>query len=105
MAVQNLILQRIAFIANTAEIDTDVILGNSLIQSFIANTAGKKAPKGFAEFEDGSVTPSTSSIYFYVDGFITSTFQSTVQQNIPALQSALPQYTIVTWGITTAFGN
>lgn len=104
MAVQNLIQQSIVFISPTGEIDQDTILANSLIQAFGANSAAADVIASSESFLNWNGTVWTGNSLFKLTGFISTAFQTTVQNGMPALQQAFPQYTVQTWGHAVAFG-
>lgn len=104
MAVQNLVEQSIVFISSDGQIDENAILANTLIQSFAQNSQGSDLVANFQNFLNWNGTQWTGNSLFELRGYISSTFQTTVQTNMPTLQQAFPQYTIETWGKNVAFG-
>lgn len=107
MATQNLVEQTIAFVVlnQQGSYDQNAIFANSLIQSFIQNSAGSDVLFGIENYANLNAGVITYNNIFFLRGFIQPSFQATVQANIPALQSAFPQYTVVTWGDNVVFGN
>ena len=107
MAVQNLVEQHLAFISATESFDTAPIYANSLIQSLAANSVGNDlvvSMQNYAHWDSVNQLWSFSS-FLEFRCYVSATFQATIQQNIPNLQAAFPQYTIVTFGYTVQFGN
>lgn len=106
MAVQNLVEQHVIFISNSGEsVDSSVILANSQVQSLAANSAGNDLIVTTDQYAHWTGTAWQWNAFLHIHCYITSAFQATVQADIPSLQAALPQYTIVTWGYPTSFGN
>lgn len=105
MAVRNLIEQHVIFISNVEQFDENAIMANSLVQSLAVNSDGQDLVTGYQVFRHWDGTNWTNHCFFQIQCFVTAAFQTTIQQNISALQSAFPQYTIVTWGYNVAFGN
>ena len=104
MAVQNFIQQSIVFISSTGEIDQDTILANGMIQTFAANSAAADLIQRNESFLNWNGSTWTSNSLLMLSGFITATFQTALQNNMPALQQAFPQYTVQTWGNNAAYG-
>lgn len=105
MAVQSLQEQSIYFISATNNYDENAIRSNNLIQSLATNSAGNTL---LISYETDWVWNGTAWAFgtlLRIRCFVSSAFQTTIQQNIPNLQSAFPQYTIVTYGNAVAFGN
>src|SRR6266567_8087584 len=98
MAVQNLVEQHIIFISSNNIIDEKSILGNSLVQALANNSVGNDLVSSIQFYQHWDGTNWTESGFFELKCYVAPAFQSTIQQNIPTLQSQLPQYTIVTWG-------
>jgi len=107
VAVQPLIEQHIIFISATNSFNPSAIYSNSLVQSLAANSIGNdliEDVQNYAHWDTVNLVWSFNS-FLEFKCYITAAFQATVQANIPALQAAFPQYTIVTWGNATSFGN
>src|SRR6266516_7657600 len=105
MAVQNLIEQHIIFITSTSDIDERSILANSLVQSLANNSVGNDLIINYRHYYHWDGTSCVGSGFYEITCFVTAAFQTTIQNNIPNLQTAFPQYTIVTWGHSVSFGN
>lgn len=106
MAVQALVEQHLVFIKNTdSNIEENLILANSLVQALATNSAGNDLVMEYHNYMHwtGSVWQPSALLEFRC--YVTPTFQTTIQTNMPTLQAAFPNYTVVTWGSTTAFGN
>lgn len=105
MAVQNLIEQHVIFITSTSNIDGTAILANTLVQALATNSVGNDLILSYEYFFNWNGTVWSPRTFLDIKCYISTAFQATVQANIPALQTAFPQYTIVTWGNATSFGN
>lgn len=105
MAVQNLVEQHIIFVTPGVQFDAQSILANSLIQSLANNSVGNDIVMSFETFYHWDGTNWTPSTFLDIWCFVSAAFQTTIQQNIPSLQAAFPQYQIVTWGSACQFGN
>jgi hypothetical protein len=106
MAAIALIEQHVIFIkvANTT-IDENAILASTLVQALATNSQGGDLIMEYHNYMNWNGTVWTPNVFLELKCYITAAFQTTVQANIPALQSAFPQYTVVTWGNPTTFGN
>lgn len=105
MAVLNLVEQAIIFISVDGIFDEAAIFSNALVQTLINNSAGQKVEYGYRHYADFVTGTLVYSSFFELRGFFLPAFQATIQQNIPALAAAFPQYTIVTSGAAVQFGN
>lgn len=105
MAVQNLIEQHIIIISSNNNIDEASILANSMVQSLANNSAGNDLVTSIQFFRHWDGANWITSGFLEIKCYVTVAFQTTIQQNIPNLQAAFPQYQIVTWGYAVAFGN
>jgi len=108
MAVQNLIEQHIVFIT-TGELqilDPTTIRANSLIQSLGANTLGNDLVFNTFQLWHWDIPSSTwiATSYIEIRCYVTVAFQTTIQQNMAALQTAFPTYRVTTWGYPVSFG-
>lgn len=106
MAIQNLIDQTVVFISANRSYDENKIFNNNLIQTLAQNSIGSDLLVAYQNFKNfDSINGWTDSSAFTIRCFILPAFQATVQSSIPSLQSAFPEYTIVTWGHSVSFGN
>lgn len=105
MATQALVAQSIIFVSPTNSFDETAILANSLVQSLAQNSAGNDLIMSYQSFQNWNGTVWTNHQFLELKCFVSTTFQTTIQQNIPALQTAFPQYSIYTWGYAVTFGN
>lgn len=106
MAAQALIEQHIIFIKNTDNnIEENAILSNSLIQSLAANSQGNDIIMEYHNYMHWTGTAWQSNVLLELRCYVAVAFQATIQTNIPNLQAAFPNYTVVTWGNATTFGN
>lgn len=107
MATQSLVEQSLVFIAANGQYDQDAIFANSLIQTLAENSAGNDLLFSYEQFTSWSSTTSTWTYksLFRIRCYVQSTFVSTILSNISNLQTAFPQYTIITYGINVSFGN
>lgn len=106
MAVQALVEQHVIFIKNTDNnIEENLIMANSLIQTLASNSVGNDIIMEYHNYMNWNGTVWTASVLLELRCYVSSAFQSTIQANIPALRTAFPNYTVVTWGNATSFGN
>lgn len=106
MAVQTLIEQHVLFIKNTDNnIEEVAIFANTLIQALAQNSVGNDIIMEYHNYMNWNGTVWTPSVLLELRCYVTSAFQATIQANIPNLRAAFPNYTVVTWGYSTAFGN
>lgn len=105
MAAQSLVEQSIYFISANNSYDEVGIRNNSLIQSLATNSAGTRLLVAYETEWIWNGTVWSFGTLLRLRCYVSSTFQTTIQQNIAALQSAFPQYTIVTYGYPISFGN
>lgn len=106
MAVQPLTEQHIIFISPTHEVDENVIMSNGLVQTLADNAYGNAlltSVKGYKSWNNTTSTW-TQHIYFEIIAFVTGAFQQVIQANMPNIQAAFPQFTVVTWGSNQDFG-
>lgn len=105
MATQALVEQSIYFISPTSIYDEAGLQSNSLIKSLATNSAGNTLLISYESDWVWNGTAWSFGTLLRIRCFVSSTFQTTIQQNIPSLQAAFPQYTIVTYGHNVTFGN
>lgn len=106
MAVQSLVEQHVIFIKNTDNnIEESLILASTLVQALASNSVGNDLIMDYVNYMHWNGTIWQPSVFLEFRCYITSAFQATVQANIPNLQAAFPNYTVVTWGNATSFGN
>lgn len=106
MAVTALIEQHIIFIKNTDNnIEEDAILANSLIQALASNSQGNDIIMEYHNYMHWTGSTWQANALLELRCYVTTTFQVTIQTNMPTLQADFPNYTVVTWGNATAWGD
>lgn len=106
MAATSLVEQSVYFISPNNTYDEEGIQANSLIQSLAANSQGGTL---LVSYESDWVWNSTTSTWTYgtllrLRSYVQPAFVSTILANMPNLQTAFPQYTVVTFGTNVSFG-
>ncbi len=105
MAVQNLVAQSVIFISANHSIDNNAILADSLIQTMVSNSVDNAIVEKLWFFQTLSNGVYTGNSVYELTVFCTSTFQTTIQNNIATLQTHFPQYQIQTWGYPLTYGH
>jgi hypothetical protein len=105
MATQNLIAQSIVFISPDNNIDEITIFSSSIVQSLGTNSVGSDIIKSIQFFENWNGSMWVEHAFLELKCFVSVSFQTTIQANIPNLQSLFPTYQIVTWGYPVTFGH
>ncbi len=105
MATQSIVEQTISFLSSNNEFnDIPSILDNSLIKSLATNSLGNDLLTAMKQYRHYDGANWTTFWLFELRCYVTPAFQTTIQQNLGALQAAFPQYQIVTWGYPVTWG-
>lgn len=104
MAKINVIEQTINFLSTDNSFDYDAILASPLIQVIASNSLGNDLLTALKPYIHWDGSQWKSNWLFEIRCYVTAAFQSTIQNNIGVLQTAFPEYTIVTWGYAMTYG-
>lgn len=105
MATQALVEQTVLFISSIGEYDENALYANSLVQSLAANSAATALVGSYQSYQTWNGSVWTAHTFYQIKCFVTAAFTATIQANIPALQAAFPNYTVITYGHPVTFGN
>jgi hypothetical protein len=104
MAIQNLIEQHMIFTAPSNQFDQNIASNVNIVQ--IANNCTNKTyyqMNSTSYVLGGTVIAPAGGCQEFIF-IITPTYQATLQSNMPTIQAAFPNYTVVTYGVTISYG-
>lgn len=105
MAAQSFVEQHIIFISPSHVFTEDDILGHSLIQTLASNAVANALITTFQGYKQWDGTNWTHSTFFEIVCYVTSAFQTVIQNNMANIKAAFPEYTVATWGFPVSFGS